>query len=485
VTADLAAITGIEVPTGLFIGGEWTTNGRTLPVTDPATEDTLVEIADGTEQDALAAVAAAHEALPGWAATPPRERAECLRRAWALMIERSEAIARLMVLENGKALRDARGEVTYAAEFFRWFAEEAVRIDGSVTRAPSGANRILVVRQPVGVSVLVTPWNFPAAMATRKIGPALAAGCTVVLKPAKETPLTAFAVADILRQAGVPAGVVNVVCTAKAGPLVAAMLADSRVRKLSFTGSTEVGRVLLRTASETVTNCSMELGGNAPFLIFEDADIDAAIEGAFLAKMRNGGEACTAANRFYVHERVADEFTSRFADRLSKLAVGPGLQDSTDLGPLVNEDTRSKVASLVDGAVSGGGQVVTGGHAPDRRGYFYLPTVLRDLPPDAAILSTEIFGPVAPVVRFSDEADVVRWANDTEYGLVSYLYTADLRRALRVSEALDTGMVGVNRGIVSDPAAPFGGVKQSGLGREGGHDGLLEFMESKYIAVDW
>jgi len=430
-------------------------------------------------------VAAAHEALPAWAATPPRERAECLRRAWALMIERSEAIARLMVLENGKALRDARGEVIYAAEFFRWYAEEAVRIDGSVTTAPSGANRILVVRQPVGVSVLVTPWNFPAAMATRKIGPALAAGCTVVLKPAKETPLTAFAVADILREAGVPAGVVNVVCTAKAGPLVAAMLADARVRKLSFTGSTEVGRVLLATASETVTNCSMELGGNAPFLIFEDADMDAAIEGAFLAKMRNGGEACTAANRFYVHERVADEFTSRFADRLSKLAVGPGLDDRTDLGPLVNEDTRSKVAGLVDSATASGAHAVTGGHAPDRKGYFYLPTVLRDLPPDAAILGTEIFGPVAPVVRFSDEADAIRWANDTEYGLVSYLYTADLRRALRVSEALDTGMVGVNRGIVSDPAAPFGGVKQSGLGREGGHDGLLEFTESKYIALDW
>jgi succinate-semialdehyde dehydrogenase / glutarate-semialdehyde dehydrogenase len=485
VTADLAAITGIEVPTGLFIGGEWTTNGRALSVTDPATEDALVEIADGTPEDALAAVAAAHEALPGWAATPPRERGECLRRAWALMIERSEAIARLMVLENGKALRDARGEVVYAAEFFRWFAEEAVRIDGSVTMAPSGANRILVVRQPVGVSVLVTPWNFPAAMATRKIGPALAAGCTVVLKPAKETPLTAFAVADILREAGVPAGVVNVVCTSRAGPLVSAMLADSRVRKLSFTGSTEVGRVLLATAAQTVTNCSMELGGNAPFLIFEDADIDAAIEGAFLAKMRNGGEACTAANRFYVHDRVAGEFTSRFADRLSKLAVGPGLQDGTDLGPLVNEDTRSKVASLVDGAVSGGAHAVTGGRAPDRRGYFYLPTVLSDVPPDATILSNEIFGPVAPVVRFTDEAEVIRQANDTEYGLVSYLYTADLRRALRVSEALETGMVGVNRGIVSDPAAPFGGVKQSGLGREGGHDGLLEFMESKYIAADW
>jgi succinate-semialdehyde dehydrogenase / glutarate-semialdehyde dehydrogenase len=485
VTADLAALAGIDVPTGLFIDGEWTTNGRTLPVTNPATEDTLVEITDGTPDDALAAVAAAHRALPGWAATPPRERAECLRKAWALMIERSEAIARLMVLENGKALRDARGEVTYAAEFFRWYAEEAVRIDGAVTTAPSGANRIMVVRQPVGVSVLVTPWNFPAAMATRKIGPALAAGCTVVLKPAKETPLCAFAVADILREAGVPHGVVNVVCTQKAGPLVGAMLADPRVRKLSFTGSTEVGRVLLETAARTITNCSMELGGNAPFLIFADADLDAAIEGAFLAKMRNGGEACTAANRFYVHEAVADEFTSRFADRLSKLAVGPGLDAGTDLGPLVNEDTRSKVASLVESATTGGAQVVTGGRAPDRKGYFYLPTVLRDLPPDAAILGTEIFGPVAPVVRFRDEGDAVRWANDTEYGLVSYLYTADLRRALRVSEALDTGMVGVNRGIVSDPAAPFGGVKQSGLGREGGHDGLLEFTESKYIAIDW
>ena len=484
-TADLASLTGIEVPTGLFIGGEWRAgSGGTLAVTDPATEEPLVDIADATPEDALAAVDAAHQALPGWSATPPRDRSECLRRAWALMIERSEAIARLMVLENGKALRDARGEVTYAAEFFRWFAEEAVRIDGSVMTAPSGANRILVLRQPVGVSVLVTPWNFPAAMATRKIGPALAAGCTVVLKPAKETPLTAFAVADILREAGVPDGVVNVVVGQSAGPMVSAMLADPRVRKLSFTGSTEVGRVLLRTAAETVTNCSMELGGNAPFLVFEDADIDAAIEGAFLAKMRNGGEACTAANRFYVHEAVADEFTAKFATRLEKLSVGPGLEEGTDLGPLVNEDTRSKVATLVAEAADTGGQVVTGGRAPDRRGYYYLPTVMG-VPPTAAILGTEIFGPVAPVVRFTDEADVVRWANDTEYGLVSYLYTADLRRALRVSEALETGMVGVNRGIVSDPAAPFGGVKQSGLGREGGHDGLLEFTETKYVAVEW
>jgi succinate-semialdehyde dehydrogenase / glutarate-semialdehyde dehydrogenase len=485
-TTDLAAITGLSVPTGLLIGGEWTSGGAgTLGVVDPATEDTFTEVASAAPDDALAAVAAAHEALPGWAATPPRKRAECLRRAWALMIERADAIAKLMVLENGKALRDAKGEVTYAAEFFRWFAEEAVRIDGAVTTAPAGTNRIMVLRQPVGVSVLVTPWNFPAAMATRKIGPALAAGCTVVLKPAKETPLCALAVGDILREAGVPAGVVNVVCTATAGPVVSAMLADPRVRKLSFTGSTEVGRVLLRTAADTVTNCSMELGGNAPFLIFDDADLDAALDGAFLAKMRNGGEACTAANRFYVHDKIAGEFTAKFAARLGALSVGPGLDEGTDLGPLVNSDTRSKVASLVEEASSGGGKVVTGGHAPGRRGYFYLPTVLGDVPPDAGILNTEIFGPVAPVVRFTSEDEAIRLANDTEYGLVSYLYTGDLRRALRVSEALEAGMVGVNRGIVSDPAAPFGGVKQSGIGREGGHDGLLEFTETKYIAVDW
>jgi succinate-semialdehyde dehydrogenase/glutarate-semialdehyde dehydrogenase len=485
-TTDLAAVTGLDVPTGLLIGGEWTPGSDgTLAVTDPATEDPIAQVASATPEDALAAVAAAHEALPRWAATSPRERGECLRRAHALMMERSEAIARLMVLENGKALPDARGEVIYAAEFFRWFAEEAVRIDGGVMTAPSGTNRIMVLRQPVGVSVLVTPWNFPAAMATRKIGPALAAGCTVVLKPARETPLCALAIAELLREAGVPDGVVNVVCTTSSGKVVAAMLADPRVRKLSFTGSTEVGRVLLSTAAETVTNCSMELGGNAPFLIFDDADLDAALDGAFLAKMRNGGEACTAANRFYVHDRVADEFTARFAERLGKLAVGPGLDDGTDLGPLVNEDTRSKVARLVEEAAGAGGKVVTGGRAPDRRGYFYLPTVLGDVAPNAGILGTEIFGPVAPVVRFSDEDEAIGYANDTEYGLVSYLYTADLRRALRVSEALETGMVGINRGIVSDPAAPFGGVKQSGIGREGGHDGLLEFTETKYIAVDW
>jgi succinate-semialdehyde dehydrogenase/glutarate-semialdehyde dehydrogenase len=486
VAADLASMTGMNAPTGLLIGGQWTT-GRAgvLPVIDPATEEPIAEVANATPEDALEAVAAAHQALSGWAATPPRVRGECLRRAYELMTADAEPLARLMVLENGKALRDARAEITYAAEFFRWFAEEAVRIDGILTRAPSGANRILVQHQPVGVAVLITPWNFPAAMATRKIGPALAAGCTVVLKPAKETPLSALAVAAILAEAGVPDGVVNVLPTKSPGPVVGAMLADPRVRKLSFTGSTEVGRALLHTAADTVTNCSMELGGNAPFLVLADADIDAAIEGAMIAKMRNGGEACTAANRFYVHDSVANEFTAKLAARLAALNVGPGLADGTDLGPLVNADTRSKVAQLVDEATKNGGRVVTGGHAPDRRGYYYAPTVLDDVPPDSAILGEEIFGPVAPIVRFTDTDQAIEAANSTEYGLVSYLYTADLRRALQVAEALDAGMIGINRGVVSDPAAPFGGVKQSGLGREGGHQGLLEFTETKYIAVDW
>ena len=484
--ADLASMTGMNAPTGLLIGGQWTT-GRAgvLPVIDPATEEPIAEVANATPEDALEAVAAAHQALSGWAATPPRVRGECLRRAYELMTADAEPLARLMVLENGKALRDARAEITYAAEFFRWFAEEAVRIDGILTRAPSGANRILVQHQPVGVAVLITPWNFPAAMAPRKIGPALAAGCPVVLKPAKETPLSALAVAAILAEAGVPDGVVNVLPTKSPGPVVGAMLADPRVRKLSFTGSTEVGRALLHTAADTVTNCSMELGGNAPFLVLADADIDAAIEGAMIAKMRNGGEACTAANRFYVHDSVANEFTAKLAARLAALNVGPGLADGTDLGPLVNADTRSKVAHLVDEAAKNGGRVVTGGHAPDRRGYYYAPTVLDDVPPDSAILGEEIFGPVAPIVRFTDTDQAIEAANSTEYGLVSYLYTADLRRALQVAEALDAGMIGINRGVVSDPAAPFGGVKQSGLGREGGHQGLLEFTETKYIAVDW
>ncbi|HWF82899.1 MAG TPA: NAD-dependent succinate-semialdehyde dehydrogenase [Streptosporangiaceae bacterium] len=484
--ADLASITGMTPPTELLIGGRWSPGrGGVLPVIDPATEDPIAEVANATPDDALDAVAAAHGALAGWAATPPRVRGECLRRAYELMIADAEALARLMVMENGKALRDARAEVTYAAEFFRWFSEEAVRLAGMVTTAPSGANRILVQHQPVGVAVLVTPWNFPSAMATRKIGPALAAGCTVVLKPAKETPLSALAVAGILARAGVPDGVVNVLPTQSPGPVVGAMLADPRVRKLSFTGSTEVGRLLLRGAADTVTNCSMELGGNAPFLVFGDADIDAAVDGAMIAKMRNGGEACTAANRFYVHDSVAAEFSAKLAARLSALEVGPGLDDGTDLGPLVNADTRDKVAGLVRAAASEGSKVVTGGSAPDRRGYYYIPTVLDDVPVTAGILNEEIFGPVAPIVRFTDTDQAIKMANNTEYGLVSYLYSADLRRALQVADSLEAGMVGINRGVVSDPAAPFGGVKQSGLGREGGHEGLLEFTETKYIAVDW
>jgi succinate-semialdehyde dehydrogenase/glutarate-semialdehyde dehydrogenase len=485
-SSDLASLTGIDVPSGLLIGGEWTSGrGGRLAVIDPATEAPLAEVADATEQDGLDAVSAAYAALPGWAATPPRQRAECLRRAFDLMTGRAEAFARLMTAENGKSLRDARAEVTYAAEFFRWYSEEAVRIDGNLTTAPVAGNKILVSRQPIGVSVLVTPWNFPAAMATRKLGPALAAGCSVVLKPAEDTPLTALALAALLEEAGVPAGVVNVVTTSRPGPVTAAMMADSRVRKLSFTGSTEVGRQLLRQGADTVLSCSMELGGNAPFIVFDDADLDAAIEGALIAKLRNGGEACTAANRFYVHEAVAAEFTARLADQFGKLTLGPGLEESTDIGPLVNEATRTKVASLVDGVAGDGGQIVLGGSAPDRRGFYYQPTVIDQVPASAAIAGTEIFGPVAPVIRFSSEEEAVAWANDVEYGLVSYVYSRDLRRGLRVSEALETGMVGLNRGIVSDPAAPFGGVKQSGLGREGGHDGLLEYLETKYIATDW
>jgi succinate-semialdehyde dehydrogenase / glutarate-semialdehyde dehydrogenase len=481
----ITELTGIDVPTGLLIGGEWAKKSETFPVLDPATEEPLAEVADGTVGDALDAVSAAYDALPGWAATPPRQRAEVLRKAFELMTERAEQFARLMSAENGKSLRDARGEAAYAAEFFRWYAEEAVRIEGTLMRAPSGANRILTVRQPIGVSVLVTPWNFPAAMATRKIGPALAAGCPVVLKPAGETPLTALAIAALLSEAGAPAGVVNVLTSRKSGATVSAMLHDPRVRKLSFTGSTEVGRILLREAADSVVNTSMELGGNAPFIVFEDADIDAAVEGALIAKMRNGGEACTAANRFYVHDAVADKFNETFAARLKAMKLGPGLDESTDVGPLVNEDTRSKVADLVDGAVSAGASALLGGRAPERKGYFYEPTLLDGVSAEAAILNTEIFGPVAPVVRFTDEADAIRWANATEFGLVAYVYTRDLRRGLRVSEALESGMVGLNRGLVSDPAAPFGGVKQSGLGREGAHEGLLEYTETKYIATDW
>ncbi len=485
-TIDIPGLTG-QVPTQLYIGGKWlaASDASHIEVIDPSQGQSVARVANATVSDAMDAVAAASDALPGWTATPPRERGETLRRVFELMTERREDLARLIAIENGKALPDARGEVAYAAEFFRWFSEEAVRITGSVQTAPSGANRIVVLRQPVGVCVLVTPWNFPAAMATRKIAPALAAGCTVVLKPATDTPLTALVLAALYEEAGVPPGVVNVIPSNRSGAVVSAMLHDPRVRKLSFTGSTEVGRMLLGEASDAVVNCSMELGGNAPFLVFGDADLDAALEGAMVAKMRNAGEACTAANRFYVERSVAEEFTRRLAASMGAMRVGAGLDDATQVGPLVNASTRDKVASLVDDAVAGGATIAVGGHAIDRPGFFYQPTVLTDVSADAALLREEIFGPVAPIVIFDDESDAIAMANDTEYGLVAYVYTRDLARGLRVSEALETGMVGLNRGLVSDPAAPFGGVKQSGIGREGGHDGLLEFTESKYIAVSW
>ena len=471
--------------TDLFIGGKWVPAVSRFDVFDPATGGVIASVADGSVGDAIAAVDAAAAAGPAWAATAPRARSEILRAAFELMTARSAELAKLISLENGKALMDAKGEVAYAAEFFRWYAEEAVRADGSVATAPSGANRILVLRQPVGVCVLVTPWNFPAAMATRKIGPALAAGCTVVLKPASDTPLTALAMAAILAEAGVPAGVVNVLPSRSSGKVVSAMLHDPRVRKVSFTGSTEVGRLLLAEAADNVVNTSMELGGNAPFVVFDDADLDAAIEGAMIAKMRNAGEACTAANRFYVHAAVAAAFGERLAQRMAALRMGPGTAEDTQVGPLVNEDTVGKVAGLVRDAVAGGAVVATGGTRPDGPGYYYPPTVLTGVDPSAAILREEIFGPVAPIVVFTEEREAVRLANDTQFGLVAYVYTRDLARGLRVSEALEAGMVGLNRGLVSDPAAPFGGVKQSGVGREGGHEGMLDYLESKYIAVSW
>ena len=475
------------LPTDLLIGDSWRggARGHRIDVVDPSTEDVLTRVADATVEDALAAIDAAAAAAPGWAGTPPRQRAEVLRRAYELMTARLEMLAHLISLENGKALGDARGEAAYAAEFFRWYAEEAVRGQGELGLSPSGANRIMVQYQPIGISLLVTPWNFPAAMATRKLGPALAAGCTCILKPATETPLTAYAIADILREAGVPAGVVNVLTTSRSGELVGAMLRDPRVRKLSFTGSTQVGRILLRQAADQVISCSMELGGNAPFLVLHDADLDAAVEGAMIAKMRNGGEACTAANRFYVHESVLEAFSRRLTERMGAMTMGSGIDPATQLGPLVNRASRDKVAELVADAVAGGAKVLTGGRVPDRRGYFYPPTVLAGVDASARLLREEIFGPVAPIVAFSDEDQAIALANDTEYGLAAYVYTQDLARGLRVADMLEAGMVALNRGLVSDPAAPFGGVKQSGLGREGGHHGLLEYMEAKYIATSW
>ena len=473
--------------TGLLVGGRWrpAASGAVLAVDDPATGEVVAVVADAGVADALEAVEAAAAAFPAWAATAPRRRSEVLRRAFELMTERSEEIALLISTENGKALPDARSEVAYAAEFFRWYAEEAVRVPGRLATAPSGAHDVLVRHEPIGVVALVTPWNFPAAMATRKLAPALAAGCTAVLKPAEQTPLTALLVADLLAEAGVPDGAVNVVTTSDPGPVVDAVLHHPAVRMLSFTGSTEVGRVLLRSAADTVLKCAMELGGNAPFLVLEGADVEAALDGAMVAKMRNGGQACTAANRFYVHRSLAEEFTAGLAARMGAVVVGRGADPATGVGPLVDRASVDKAARLVQDAVARGARLVLGGRVPDGPGCFYPPTVVADVPPGADILREEVFAPVAPVVVVDDDEEAVAAANDTPFGLVSYVYARDVGRALAVGQRLEAGMVAVNRGLVSEPAAPFGGVKQSGLGREGSTEGLLEYTEAKYLAVAW
>ncbi len=473
--------------TGLFIGGEWrpASDGAEIEVLDPATAEPIASVASGSVADAVSAVDAASAAAAGWAATAPRVRAEVLRGTFEAMIAGADELAELIVREMGKALPEARAEVLYAAEFFRWYSEEAVRNHGSLLTAPAGGKRIMAVHQPAGVAVLITPWNFPAAMATRKIAPALAAGCPIVLKPASDTPLTSLAMAALLAEAGVPAGVVNVLPSRRSSEVVPPMLHDPRVRVLSFTGSTEVGKHLLHLAADGVVNCSMELGGNAPFLVFADADLDAAVEGAMVAKMRNGGQSCIAANRFYVEDGVADEFTARLSAAMGSVVTGPGLEPGVGLGPLINLPAQLGMGNLVETAVGGGAKVATGGHRPDRPGFFFEPTVLAEVPPDNGILTTEVFGPIAPVVRFGTEAEAIELANATPHGLAAYLYTTDLARGLRVADAIESGMVGVNRGLISDPAAPFGGVKESGMGREGGAEGMAEFLEEKYIAVDW
>jgi succinate-semialdehyde dehydrogenase/glutarate-semialdehyde dehydrogenase len=476
-----------NVPTDLWIGGKWrkASDGGRFDVTDPATEKTIASVASATVDDAIAAVDAAQAAFEGWAGRKPRERAEILRKAYELIMRDAERFAKLITLENGKALTDSRGEVAYSAEFFRWYAEEAVRNIGQISMAPASGARIVAQHKPAGIAVLVTPWNFPAAMATRKIGPALAAGCPVVLKPASDTPLTMLALMPALEEAGVPAGVVNVIPSRSSGKVVSAMLHDPRVRVVSFTGSTEVGRKLLHEAADNIVKPAMELGGNAPFIVFEDADIDAAIEGAMIAKMRNMGEACTAANRFYVHEKVHDEFAKKLTAKMNGLKMGNGLDEGVALGPLVNAEGRDKVIELVDDAVAKGAKVLTGGKLPAGPGYFYPATVLTNVPDTAKMLSEEIFGPVASIQTFKSEDEAIKRANATEYGLVAYLYTKDLTRGLRVSEKLDFGMIGLNRGLVSDPAAPFGGTKQSGLGREGAQEGMKEFLETQYVSVSW
>ena len=474
-----------RVPNKLYIGGEWraASGGGTLAVEDPSTGEPLIEVADASPEDALDALGAAADAQAAWAATAPRERGEILRRAYELLLERVDDLALTMTLEMGKALGESRAEILYAAEFLRWFSEEAVRIHGRYMTNTTGAGRILTMRQPVGPCVFVTPWNFPVAMGTRKIAPAIAAGCTMVVKPAQQTPLSMLSLAQALEDAGLPAGVLNVITAHRSGAVVEPLLRDPRTRKLSFTGSTEVGRTLIAQSAEQVLRVSMELGGNAPFIVFEDADLDAAVEGALIAKLRNVGEACTAANRFHVHESIASEFAARMARRMAALKVGRGTESGVDIGPLIDGRQRDIVAELVDDAVGRGAKSLTGGESLPGAGYFFAPTVLAEVTADARILSEEVFGPVAPVSAFSTEEQALSAANATEYGLVAYLYTRDLARAFRVVEGIEAGMVGVNQGIVSNPAAPFGGVKQSGFGREGGFEGIGEYLETKYVAL--
>jgi len=470
----------------LSIGGEWrdASGGGTFGVEDPATGEAIASVADATAQDAEAALAAATEAFETWRWTAPRERADVLRRAYELIGERTDELALLMTLEMGKPLAESRGEIAYANNFLRWYSEEAVRINGRFTTNEAGAGRVLTMRQPIGPCLFITPWNFPLAMGTRKIGPALAAGCTCVVKPAKQTPLSMLALAQIFEEAGLPGGVLNVITASSSGAVMAPLIADARVRKLSFTGSTAVGKALIAQSAEQVLKVSMELGGNAPFVVFADADLDAAVEGALLAKMRNGGEACTSANRFLVHESVAPAFAERLAERIGALKVGHGAEDGVQVGPLIDEAQRTTVERLVDDATARGARVLTGGRRLDGDGYFYAPTVLADVPADAQLLREEIFGPVAPVTTFATDDEAIMKANDTEYGLVAYVYTRDVDRAFRVIERLETGMVGFNQGLVSNAGAPFGGVKQSGFGREGGPEGLDEYLETKYIAMN-
>ena len=474
-----------EVPKQLYIGGEWRDGSKgSLPVEDPATGETLVEVADASADDAKAALDAAVRAGPEWAQCPPRERGEILRRAFDTIIGRTDKLALLMTLEMGKPLKESKAEIAYGAEFLRWFSEQAVRIDGRYAVAPNGQGRLLTMKQPVGPCLLITPWNFPLAMGTRKIGPAVAAGCTMVVKPAQQTPLSMLMLAKILEESGLPKGVLNLITASSASESTGPLISDQRLRKLSFTGSTEVGRRLMEQASQNLLRLSMELGGNAPFIVFEDADIDDAVRGALIAKMRNIGEACTAANRFHVADPVAEQFAEKLAEKMGSLKVGRGTEEGVEVGPLINEQQREKVSELVDDAVGKGARALVGGHARDGAGYFYDPTVLADVPDGAELLKEEIFGPVAPVKGFADEDEAIAAANDTEFGLVAYVYTSNVKRALRVVERLETGMVGLNQGMVSNPAAPFGGIKQSGFGREGGPEGIEEYLETKYVAVN-